>query len=118
MATYAAGVTTRQDHLVYDSTGNIAHESNSAYTPTFTYTGRQYDADIELYYYRARWYDSKTGQFLSHDPLGFAAGDANLYRYCGNSPTNFTDPGGCSGLGSQRYPVTLLQTPLSFRFSR
>jgi hypothetical protein len=28
------------------------------------------------------------------DPLGFAAGDANLYRYVGNDPTNATDPTG------------------------
>ena len=28
------------------------------------------------------------------DPLGFAAGDANLYRYVGNAPTDFTDPSG------------------------
>lgn len=27
-------------------------------------------------------------------PLGFAAGDANLYRYVGNNPTNATDPSG------------------------
>jgi hypothetical protein len=31
---------------------------------------------------------------LSLDPLGFDAGDPNLYRYVGNSPTNFTDPSG------------------------
>ncbi len=28
------------------------------------------------------------------DPLGFAAGDANLYRYVGNDPTNHTDTTG------------------------
>jgi hypothetical protein len=28
------------------------------------------------------------------EPLGFEAGDANLYRYVGNSPTNFVDPTG------------------------
>jgi hypothetical protein len=28
------------------------------------------------------------------DPLGFEAGDANLYRYVGNNPTNATDPTG------------------------
>jgi hypothetical protein len=28
------------------------------------------------------------------DPLGFAAGDANLYRYVGNAPTDFADPSG------------------------
>lgn len=29
-----------------------------------------------------------------HGPIGFAAGDANLYRYVGNSPTNRVDPSG------------------------
>ena len=31
---------------------------------------------------------------VSNDPLGFAAGDSNLYRYVGNGPTNSTDPTG------------------------
>ena len=43
-----------------------------------------------------RWYDSTVGRWLSQDPSGFVAGDANLYRYVGNSPTSATDP---SGLG-------------------
>jgi len=47
-----------------------------------------------LYNNRARWYDAGAGRFISEDPIGFAAGDANLYRYCGNSPTNATDPSG------------------------
>ncbi|NEQ42457.1 MAG: DUF4258 domain-containing protein [Leptolyngbya sp. SIOISBB] len=34
------------------------------------------------------------GRFLSEDPIGFDAGDANLYRYVFNSPTNYTDPTG------------------------
>ncbi len=29
-----------------------------------------------------------------HDPLGFGAGDVNLYRMVGNSPLSFTDPTG------------------------
>jgi hypothetical protein len=41
-------------------------------------------------------FDPTVGRFLSEDPLGFAAGDANLTRYVGNSPTNFTDPTGMS----------------------
>ena len=56
--------------------------------------GREYDGDTCLYYNRARWYDPKIHRFISEDPIGFAAGDANLYRYCGNSPTNATDPSG------------------------
>jgi hypothetical protein len=31
---------------------------------------------------------------MSQDPLGFDAGDSNLYRYVKNAPTNGTDPSG------------------------
>ncbi|MDX9715704.1 MAG: RHS repeat-associated core domain-containing protein [Dissulfurispiraceae bacterium] len=47
-----------------------------------------------LYYYRARYYDANTGRFISKDPIGFSAGDVNLYRYVGNNPVNWTDPEG------------------------
>jgi uncharacterized protein RhaS with RHS repeats len=45
-------------------------------------------------YYRARYYDASNGRFISEDPIGFDAGDGNLTRYVGNSPTNFRDPSG------------------------
>jgi hypothetical protein len=38
-----------------------------------------------------RWYDPKQGRFISQDPIGFAGGDENLYRYTGNSPSNRRD---------------------------
>ena len=41
-----------------------------------------------------RWYDAGVGRWLSQDPIGFAAGDANLYRYVGNGATNWVDPSG------------------------
>jgi RHS repeat-associated protein len=47
-----------------------------------------------------RWYDASVGRWLSEDPIGFTAGDVNLYRYVGNGPVNGTDP---SGL--QTYPL-------------
>jgi uncharacterized protein RhaS with RHS repeats len=31
---------------------------------------------------------------LSEDPIGFASGDFNWYRYTDSSPINFIDPGG------------------------
>ena len=40
------------------------------------FTGREYDSATGLYYYRARWYDSSTGRFMSEDPMGFAAGES------------------------------------------
>jgi RHS repeat-associated protein len=56
--------------------------------------GRELDRETGLYYYRARYYDPKVGRFISEDPIGFSAGDTNLYRYVGNNPTNYTDPTG------------------------
>src|SRR5262245_13046252 len=39
-------------------------------------------------------FDPGTGRFLTPDPIGFDAGDTNLYRYCHNDPVNHTDPSG------------------------
>jgi hypothetical protein len=39
-------------------------------------------------------YDPTVGQWISEDPIEFDAGDSNLRRYVGNSPTNFVDPDG------------------------
>jgi hypothetical protein len=37
-------------------------------------------------------------------PLGYQAGDTNLYRYVHNSPTNFTDPSGLAPLDERDWP--------------
>lgn len=39
-------------------------------------------------------YDPTVGRWLSQDPIGFQAGDPNLYRYVGNDPLRFRDPDG------------------------
>ena len=84
------------NHTVYDSFGQVTEESNPAVDFRFGYTGREQDEESDLMYYRARYFDPATGTFVGEDPLGFGAGDANLYRYVFNSPTNFTDPDGQS----------------------
>jgi len=47
----------------------------------------------DLYYLRNRWYEPRTGRFLSEDPLGISAG-INQYVYAGNDPVNASDPSG------------------------
>ena len=49
-----------------------------------------------LYHLRNRWYSPSLQRFLSLDPLGFDAGDANLYRFEGNDPLGNLDPMGAA----------------------
>jgi len=44
----------------------------------------------DLYYMRARYYDSNNGRFLSEDPLWMP----NLYTYANNNPITSSDPEG------------------------
>jgi RHS repeat-associated protein len=46
------------------------------------------------YYYRARYYDSSTGRFLSEDPAGFVGSGLNLYPYVHGNPASLSDPSG------------------------
>jgi RHS repeat-associated protein len=80
----------------YDSFGNATGNLATRYK----FTGREYDDFTGLHYYRARWYDSNLGRFISEDPIGFAGGDVNLYGYVWNNPTNLTDPFGRDGFGN------------------
>jgi RHS repeat-associated protein len=100
-----------QDHLgstraLTDSSGNVVESvsydsfGNGASTLSrYGYTGREWDADANLYYYRNRWYDPQEGRFISEDPIGLEGG-INSYAYVGNSPVNSIDPTGLDGWGN------------------
>ncbi|MDR3565612.1 MAG: RHS repeat-associated core domain-containing protein, partial [Negativicutes bacterium] len=77
---------------VYGSFGKLAASTGSVTNP-FQYTGREFDAETGLYYYRARYFDQTTGRFISEDPIGFFGG-INFYSYVKNNPIDFTDPSG------------------------
>jgi RHS repeat-associated protein len=76
----------------YDSFGNTISSSGSL-TNFFRYTGREFDSESGLYFYRARYYDPSSGRFLSEDPIRFRGGP-NFYAYVRDNPVNFTDPSG------------------------
>jgi RHS repeat-associated protein len=78
----------------FDSFGRVLSETNPSVSFRYGYTGRERDLESGLDYYRARYYDPNVGRFISVDPMGFGAGDTNLYRYVGNNSTNANDPTG------------------------
>ncbi len=101
----------------YDGTGNTVSITDDkqdvinqyAYTPFGTLAGQaeQFEQPFKMvgkygvmaepndyYYMRARYYDPKSARFISQDPIGFDAGDVNLYAYVGNNPIDRIDPEG------------------------
>ncbi len=90
---------------VTDASGDVLNsfkygpfgETPSLTGTPFGYTGQRYDSELQSYYYKARYYSPAIGRFLSPDPIGFDAGDMNLYAYVGNDAMNLTDPAGLLG---------------------
>jgi RHS repeat-associated protein len=76
----------------YDSFGNLTASTGSL-TNRYRYTGREFDTETSLYYYRARYFDPNPGRFLAEDPEGLNAG-VNFYAYALNNPATYTDPFG------------------------
>ena len=82
---------------------------SSALGNPFLFTGREWDGETALYFYRARYYKPAIGRFLSRDPLGYAP-DVNLYRYVGNNPVNWIVPSGTTLIGSGPGSVAIIDT--------
>jgi RHS repeat-associated protein len=92
----------------YSVYGQVA-ASDPNHTNPFLFTGRRFDTDTGLYYYRARYYNPYIGRFLQTDPIGYGDG-MNMYAYCGNNSVSLADPSGTSPFswcGFRRYePLT------------
>jgi len=80
------------DTYTYNSFGILTASTGSTGNQ-FQYTGRDYDSETGLRYYRARYYDPAVGRFLSEDPIGFDGGN-NFYAYVENDPIDWADPFG------------------------
>jgi RHS repeat-associated protein len=77
----------------YEPFGNTQANSPSSVPNSMQFAGREYDAETQLYYDRARYLDPSVGRFISEDPIGLAGG-MNLYAFVGNDPVNVSDPSG------------------------
>lgn len=61
----------------------------------YSWSGKELDEDINLYYFNARFYDAVTGRFINADP---AQDGLNWYVYANNNPLNRVDPTGLSDI--------------------
>jgi RHS repeat-associated protein len=83
--------------------GEPTSETGEADACPFRWQTKYYDRETQLYYFPKRYYDPRTGRWLSRDPLG-EAGGFNLYAYCGNDPVNRHDPLGLATQWHHRLP--------------
>jgi RHS repeat-associated protein len=77
---------------IFDGSGIL--KTSSPLKNRFMFSGREWHQELGVYDYRNRFYHPSLGRFMQADPLGFAAGDGNLYRYCGGDSVNSADPSG------------------------
>jgi RHS repeat-associated protein len=106
---YGNGDTEIVNHRVYDSFGNLISQTNANFQTIVGFTGAIFDASTGLNHHRARWLDMRTGTWMSEDPITIFGGDANFYRYVGNSPLNLADPSGLLGVGHHYFPAKGLE---------
>ena len=76
---------------------NYIPRSASSYAWTCLYTGREFDPETGLYYFRNRYYDASLGRFVSRDPIGYEGSPWNLYQYVGSRALSHEDPSGLYG---------------------
>jgi RHS repeat-associated protein len=83
------------DHVDYSAFGTALDESSPTSGDRFvSFAGLERDTVTGLNLAVEREENPETGRWGSQDPLGFGAGDADLYAYAGNSPTAATDSSG------------------------
>ena len=76
------------NEVVYEAFGNLWDGE----TPdNFGYSGEYRDDESGLIYLRNRYYDSRSGRFITEDP---AQDGLNWYVYAANNPISFVDPWG------------------------
>ena len=81
----------------YDVFGAIRSEVGTSDNPR-KFTGKEYESDVKLYYFAARYYDPYIGRFVSRDPAGDGL---NWYVYVGSNPLAFIDPSGLRAVNNR-----------------
>ncbi|MBM4092570.1 MAG: hypothetical protein FJ276_24605, partial [Planctomycetes bacterium] len=104
---------------IYDATWSNVR-STSTYSNSYTYTGRQLDAETGLYCYRHRTYHGQLGRFCSRDSIIVVGRPASLYQYVESNPYSMADAFGQQShapgviLDQQGLPTSLPQLSIVY----
>lgn len=81
----------------YAPFGEEQNQSVEGIKDDIGFTGKQFDSEIGVNYFNARYYNPRLGRFISVDPAGVDVGKIetfNRYSYAINNPYRYTDPSG------------------------
>jgi RHS repeat-associated protein len=103
------------DAYDYDAFGDlIAVEGD---TPNlYLYCGEQFDADLGLYYNRARYLNADSGRFWTRDAFEGAIGQPlslHTYLYAHANPIHYQDPSGYAVFSGEQSIVSQIQGIIS-----
>jgi RHS repeat-associated protein len=109
-----------EEYFPFGSTSYQAVASQTDVPKRYRYTGRERDAENDLYYHGARYLAPWLGRWTACDPAGFAAG-INLYAYVINNPLRYFDKTGTQqeeSFGEQLHDIAKALWPVTTQAMR
>lgn len=100
------------DAYDYEAFGDVLSQTGTTGN-SYLFTGEQFDASLNQYYLRARYYDQSVGRFTQMDTWMGTENEPvslNKYLYANSGPTFYTDPSGHMSLGSLSVSMNIQST--------
>jgi RHS repeat-associated protein len=79
--------------------GQTIVDPSSTITNNLRFPGQYFDSETGMHYNWNRYYDAKTGRYITKDPIGLRGG-INFYTYANQNPNRNVDARGLSALFS------------------
>lgn len=84
-------------HIEYVPYGEVfIEERNNVWNTPYLFNAKEFDEETGLYYYGARYYDSRLSMWYGVDALAEKYPNISPYNYCVGNPVMYVDPDGNS----------------------
>ena len=82
-------------HIEYVPFGEVfIEERNNTWNTPYLFNAKEFDEETGMYYYGARYYESRVSLWMSTDPMEKNMPYSSTYTYCHNNPINRIDENG------------------------